>query len=72
MSAVGRDMAEFIRAAASVDPAELETQSFELQDAVYHGPHVPATVPYESDDDAETQIMGIFPEAELDDGSKDL
>ena len=72
VAAVGRDMAEFIRAAASVDPAEVETQSFDVQEAMCHEAQVPATVPYESDDDAETQIMGIFPDAELEDRSKEM
>ncbi|CAE7726949.1 unnamed protein product, partial [Symbiodinium sp. KB8] len=59
VQAVGTDMAEFIRAAATVDPAEVETQSYEVN--VVPMAEVPATVNYETDDDAETMIMGVFP-----------
>ena len=62
-SEVGRDMAEFIRAAALVDPAEIDTQILipDEQGAEAEVHHVPATMPYEPDDE-ETVPMGIFPE----------
>ena len=52
----------FRTADAEVRPREVETQSYEVN--VVRMAEVPATVNYETDDDAETMIMGVFPEDE--------
>ena len=61
-SAVGRDMAEFIRAAALVDPADTQILIPDEQSGSDGGHNIPATMPYDPDE-AETVPLGIFPES---------